>query len=292
MRHTSGRHIGVLIAIGLSLAACGSDGSSAPSDTAAPATASSAPVSSDTSTATGPERPRHDGPPTPTTPSSTPSIEPRLTATTGGPRIDLSCRPTPVGRSASSFPARRCRDIRATGGVRPAFTARADRDEPPGGRLVRRRRFVNRGDPAHPETLRVRIQRLELCTVLPDGCDNMDDPTEMNLDPTWQLDLDLPLDATTDVVVGGFKCWAAPEQKQGTGIELADLFTAFTNDYDAAVAPLLADGTSSGDAAEQVAAAPTGGFVAEATMCPDEVDMSAGPLATPMMTRRSSSCRP
>ena len=44
------------------------------------------------------------------------------------------------------------------------------------------------------------------------------------------------------------------------------------------MAPLLADGTSAGDAAEQVAAAPTGGFVAEATMCPDEVDMYAGPL--------------
>ena len=104
--------------------------------------------------------------------------------------------------------------------------------------------------PEDPDHLSVRIQRLEWCKDLPDGCEYIDEEVdEMNLDPTWQLDVDVPLDATTDVVVQGYKCSDAPEQKTATGVELADLFDAFTKDYEAFVAPELGSDTAGYDVA-------------------------------------------
>jgi hypothetical protein len=128
--------------------------------------------------------------------------------------------------------------------------------------------------PKQPDHLSVRIQRFELCTELPDGCADME-PDEMNLDPSWQLDVDVPLDATTNVVVQGFLCWDAPEQKQGTGHELLDLFRAYTSDYRTVVVPKLGGPTAGWDVAQEIAAAPEGGFVGEQELCPDG---NAGPL--------------
>ena len=128
--------------------------------------------------------------------------------------------------------------------------------------------------PKQPDHLAIRIQRFELCTELPDGCADME-PDEMNLDPSWQLDVDVPLDATTYVVVQGFLCWDAPEQKQGTGHELLDLFRAYTTDYRTVVVPKLGGPTAGWDVAQEIAAAPQGGFVGEQELCPDG---NAGPL--------------
>jgi hypothetical protein len=130
--------------------------------------------------------------------------------------------------------------------------------------------------PEHPDHLSVRIQRLEWCTELPDGCEYMDDAAEeMNLDLSWHLDIDVPLDATTSVVVQGYLCSNAPEQKRATGVELQDLFKAYTADYQSLIAPKLGSPTAGWDVAQEIAAAPAGGFVGEQDICPN--DMS-GPL--------------
>jgi len=130
--------------------------------------------------------------------------------------------------------------------------------------------------PDDPDHLSVRIQRLEWCDDLPEGCEYTEEGVdEMNIDPSWQLDIDVPLDASTGVVVQGFLCWDAPEQEQGTGNELVDLFGAYTTDYEAVIEPKLSGATNSNDVAFAVAAAPEAGFVGEETLCPGGM---AGPL--------------
>ncbi len=130
-------------------------------------------------------------------------------------------------------------------------------------------------------SLQVRIQRLEYCTVLADGCEYYDEGTnETNLDPNWQLDLEVPLDATTQVVLTGFSCWDDVEgqTKQATGTDLGDLFTSFAADYDQVILPLLLAGLPHDNVAEAVAAGPTGGFVGEVAHCGADTNGMAGPL--------------
>jgi len=130
--------------------------------------------------------------------------------------------------------------------------------------------------PDDPDHLSVRIQRLEWCDDLPEGCEYTEEGVdEMNIDPSWQLDIDVPLDASTGVVVQGFLCWDAPEQEQGTGNELVDLFGAYTTDYESVIEPKLSGATNSNDVAFAVAASPEAGFVGEETLCPGGM---AGPL--------------
>jgi hypothetical protein len=128
------------------------------------------------------------------------------------------------------------------------------------------------------DNLAVRVERLEWCTALPAGCQYME-PDEMNLDPTWHLDLDVPLNDGTSVIVQRFRCWDESQQKQATGVELAELFEAYTADYGADIAPHLAPppdgGMANFELAQQIAAAPVGGFVGEQSLCPDAM---AGPL--------------
>jgi len=129
--------------------------------------------------------------------------------------------------------------------------------------------------------LSVRVQRLEYCTVIPGGCEYYDEGTdETNIDPSWTLDLDVPLDPATSVVVTGFSCFGAAEAetKRGTGADLVDLFTSFAADYDAAVRPLLSQGVADYEVAEAVAAAPTGGFVGEVAHCGEGDNGFAGQL--------------
>jgi len=124
-------------------------------------------------------------------------------------------------------------------------------------------------------TLRVKVQRLDLCTALPAGsCNESDDPSELGLDPAWSRELDVPLDAGTNVVVTGYKCGEGREVKSASGSELVDLFEAYTADYQAAVAPLLETADNPWDVGQVVAAAPSGGFVGEADMCGDAMVMA------------------
>lgn len=134
-------------------------------------------------------------------------------------------------------------------------------------------------------TLHVRVRRLELCTALPEtACGQSDDPTEMGQDPSWVLDLEVPLDESTAVVLGGFDCfhyeeaqtedWVNPQNKQATGAELLDLFEAYTADYATIVAPVLEQPGELWDIqqqlAEQLAAEPQGGFRSSEALCPPD----------------------
>ena len=122
----------------------------------------------------------------------------------------------------------------------------------------------------------MRIQRLEWCTTLPDGCEYTEEGVdEMNIDSSWHLDMDVPLNSSTIVFVQGFLCWDAPEQKTGPGSDLAELFGAYTSDYQSIIEPKLAGAANSYDVALEVASAPAGGFVGEETVCPGGM---AGPL--------------
>jgi hypothetical protein len=122
---------------------------------------------------------------------------------------------------------------------------------------------------SNPGVLQVELHRYELCTVLPEGaCEpNPDDPTEIGLDPAWSRMVDVPLDATTSVVLAGGRC--EPEVKHGTGADLGELFAAFDTAYQTVVAPLLAGGQDEFAVAEAIAAAPAGGFIGEAALCGD-----------------------
>jgi hypothetical protein len=130
--------------------------------------------------------------------------------------------------------------------------------------------------PERPDRLSIRIQRLEWCRDLPEGCEYTDEGVEeMNVDRSWQLDLDVPLDDTIAVVVQGFRCWDAPEQKQASGTQLVDLFSAYTASYQSIIEPKLGSSTAGHDVAVEVAAQPAGGFVGEEALCPGGM---AGPL--------------
>lgn len=130
--------------------------------------------------------------------------------------------------------------------------------------------------PQRPGALPVRVQRLEWCSALPDGCEYMQ-PSEMNLDPSWHLDLDLPLDATTNVVVQGFRCFEVPELKQATGADLRDLFEAYTADYATLVEPLLPTVTPE-HVATAIADTPSTGFVDSNDLCADDAPRNIGEL--------------
>ncbi len=128
-------------------------------------------------------------------------------------------------------------------------------------------------------SLAMSIHRLEYCADLPDGCGVADEVSnETNLDPAWSLELDVPLDSTTTVVVQGFSCWdqQGAETKQTTGDGLLELFRSFAADYDAAILPRFLDGEDDYDIAASIAVEPVGGFVAEQEFCEEE--NFAGPL--------------
>lgn len=134
---------------------------------------------------------------------------------------------------------------------------------------------VTRWSATTPNVLQVELRRYEACAVLPaDVCEpNEDDPTELGLDPAWSRIIEVPLDATTSVVLAGGRC--EPEVKRGTGADLGELFVAFDTAYQTVVAPQLATGLDEFTVAEAIAAAPSNGFVGEAELCGD---LLAGPL--------------
>lgn len=131
-------------------------------------------------------------------------------------------------------------------------------------------------------TLHVRVQRLELCSVLPtDTCNLNDDPHEMGLDPEGARDIEVPLDATTLVAVAGFDCFSADpverQNKLGTGAQLGELWEAYTVDYAAVIAPLLAAGANLYDDPQPFGGGSGDGFITESDACPPEM-VGGGPL--------------
>lgn len=141
--------------------------------------------------------------------------------------------------------------------------------------------------------LRVRIERLERCTALPaDTCFVSDDPDELGIDPTWSLDVDVPLDANTRVVVAGFDCPdPAPttdpntgaeidqQNRLGSGADLKELFEAYTADYATAIVPPLEAGVDLYAEPDEYAGTPDDGFVTATEACPNtENALGWGPL--------------
>lgn len=119
-----------------------------------------------------------------------------------------------------------------------------------------------------PNTVQLRIHRLDFCRNLPAGScyDNPDDPDELGRDPGWSQTVDVPLDASTSVILDGFRC--EPEQKSGSGADLAALLVAFDAAYQQRVVPLLASGLDDFSTSGAIAADPSDGFLGEADACP------------------------
>lgn len=125
-------------------------------------------------------------------------------------------------------------------------------------------------DPAAPDALHVEVHRFDYCRDLPaDACsENPDDPDELGPDASSTRALDVPLDATTRVIVAGQTC--ASDVKQGSGADLAELFTAFDSSYTSLIAPQALAGVQDLEIAESLAGETVQGFVADATLCPDQ----------------------
>lgn len=133
--------------------------------------------------------------------------------------------------------------------------------------------------------LRVRIQRLEWCSNLPADVCGEDGTDELGADPSWQLDLDVPLDDTTQVVVQGFDCrlfsgdasgeLVNEQNKAGTGTDLLELFESFTTDYERVLRPYLNTDYWSDSATlrTDIESMPDpGGFRTGRQVCPDVPD--------------------
>ncbi len=250
----------------MTMAACGSDGATtSPADDSAPATVDTvAPVGSAPDTT----EPTTTDPVTTTGSTTTVPVVTEPSST----EPPTSVAEPPAGWAASNFvPGASVLGYSGNwageGGPSPA--APVDGAPPADGYYVASLREP--WTPEQPDVLAVRVERLDWCTDLPDGCAQME-PDEMNIDPSWHLDLDVPLDGTTDVIVQGFRCWNDDQQKQATGTELRELFEAYTADYTALIAPQLTGTTADWEVANAVAAAPSGGFVGEESICgPDSL---------------------
>lgn len=130
--------------------------------------------------------------------------------------------------------------------------------------------------------LHVRVQRLDPCTELPaDTCNLNDDPHEMGLDPNGVREFEVPLDASTAVVVTGFDCPSNDpvdrQNKLGTGAGLRQLWESYTADYAAVIAPLVAAGADLYADPQPFGGGSGDGFITEADTCPPEM-VGAGPL--------------
>ena len=267
------RRAATVIALLVAVAACGGDDDDEPQAATAPSAptlpATSAATSTNPSTEPTTSVPLTTEPTTPPTtesvPTTSPATSPPTTEAPSGGWVVSNFVPAASLQGYSGNWA---------GESGPSPAAPAEGEVPADGFYVGT--VLEPWSPEQPDHLSVRIQRLEWCAELADGCEYMGtDVEEMNLDPSWQLDVDVPLDATTNVVVQGFLCWDGPEQKKATGHELMELFEAYTADYESVIAPRLGEPTADFDVMTEVAAAPEGGFVGEEELCPGGM---AGPL--------------
>ncbi|MCU1366152.1 MAG: hypothetical protein JWN39_1791, partial [Ilumatobacteraceae bacterium] len=125
-------------------------------------------------------------------------------------------------------------------------------------------------DPSHPNRLVLSIYRIEACTVDPSGCDTVvvDEsdftPEMMGVPPSPTRQLSLRLDAKLQVELDGYDgshgayCSALPTV--GTGVDLKELLTAWTSDYNAAIGSQLAAGASHQSIIDELTAKPSHGF--------------------------------
>jgi hypothetical protein len=116
-------------------------------------------------------------------------------------------------------------------------------------------------------TVTARLHRFAPCSELPDGsCEAPPEgmafaPTEVGVDPTDDHVLELPLDATLTVVLGGFNGWEADgSYAVGNGLDLVDLVMAVDADFDVAIMQPHLAGANDGDIVAGLVATPAHGF--------------------------------
>ena len=130
-------------------------------------------------------------------------------------------------------------------------------------------------EPQDPESLGIEVQRLDLCTALPeDACINYGDPyqpTELGVDESTTLPLTIALDDSVGVVMVGYECTTIV--KRGNGADLSALYSAFDSSYTSTIASQLApDGSNDQSIIEALTKAPANGFSGAGTDCPENFD--------------------
>lgn len=130
-------------------------------------------------------------------------------------------------------------------------------------------------EPQDPESLGITVQRLDLCTDLPeDACINYGEPfqpTELGVNESTTLPLTISLDDTVGVVMIGYECTSIV--KSGNGADLSALYAAFDSAYSSTIASQLAPDASNAQAiVEALTKSPANGFSGAATSCPENFD--------------------
>ena len=130
-------------------------------------------------------------------------------------------------------------------------------------------------EPQDPESLGITVQRLDLCTDLPeDACINYGEPfqpTELGVNESTTLPLTVSLDDSVGVVMIGYECTSIV--KKGNGADLSALYTAFDSAYTATIgSQLAADGSNDQAIIEALTKAPANGFSGASTTCPENLD--------------------
>jgi hypothetical protein len=226
--------------------------SAAPATTAAPATDAPATSAAPTST-------RATLPPTTlaatTAPPTTAPPDTTIAPPTGWQPVEFTPAATPVGYSGNW-----------TGTASPAVAE-------PGGALPDgyfHASVLSPWDPADPAVLHVELRRFGFCRDLPPGSceENPDDPDELGLDPAWSQQVDVALDATTNVVVDGMTC--ERDVKRGSGADLGELFAAFHGAYTSLIGPQVLGGVEDIEIAQSLGGDTVQGFTADQTLCPEQ----------------------
>ena len=116
-------------------------------------------------------------------------------------------------------------------------------------------------------TVTATVHRFAPCSELPErACEAPPegmafDPTDVGVDPTDEYELTLPLDASLDVVLGGFNGWEADgSYAVGNGLDLVDLVAAVDADFAVAIMQPHLAGAADGDIAAGLVATPAHGF--------------------------------
>jgi hypothetical protein len=130
-------------------------------------------------------------------------------------------------------------------------------------------------EPQDPESLGISVQRLDLCTDLPEAaCINYGEPyqpTELGVNASTTLPLTIALDDTVGVVMIGYECTSIV--KKGNGADLSALYTAFESAYTSTIASQLTpDGSNDQAIIEALTKSPTNGFSGASTDCPENFD--------------------
>jgi len=130
-------------------------------------------------------------------------------------------------------------------------------------------------EPQDPESLGITVQRLDLCTDLPeDACINYGEPfqpTELGVNESATLPLTISLDDTVGVVMIGYECTSVV--KKGNGSDLSALYAAFDSAYTTTIgSQLAADASNDQTIIEALTKSPANGFSGAATSCPENFD--------------------